>query len=190
MKAVDIPFFKQVILMAINCSNCGKRSSEVKSGAGIEDQGKRIELKIIDPTDLSRDVLKADTCTFKIPELDFELQSGTLGGRFTTLEGLLVNVKESLEGQHPFGSGDAPSLQEDDNKMKTFITKLVEHITNSDDVELTISISGNLVLGDCLVHLPDITNNMLVVLLTDRYYPERPKAREITGVGVADFRKM
>ena len=128
MKAVDIPFFKQVILMSINCSNCGNRSNEVKSGAGIEDKGKRIELLLTDPTDLNRDVLKADTCTLKIPELDFELQSGSLGGRFTTLEGLLVNVKESLEGQNPFGSGDAPSLQQDSNAMKKFIERLNEVI--------------------------------------------------------------
>ena len=28
----DIPYFKQVIIMAVNCPNCGHRSNEVKSG--------------------------------------------------------------------------------------------------------------------------------------------------------------
>ena len=31
-----------------------------------------------------------------------------------------------LEGQNPFGSGDAPSLQQDSNAMKKFIAKLNE----------------------------------------------------------------
>ena len=32
----------------------------------------------------------------EIPAFDFKMQSGTLGGRFTTLEGLLVNIIEQV----------------------------------------------------------------------------------------------
>ena len=56
----DIPFFKQVVIMATVCDVCGKRDNEVKSGAGIEPQGTRITLRLTDPSDLSRDVLKVD----------------------------------------------------------------------------------------------------------------------------------
>ena len=31
-----------------------------------------------------------------IPEIDLELVEGTLGGRFTTVEGLLVQVKDQV----------------------------------------------------------------------------------------------
>ena len=31
-----------------------------------------------------------------IPELDFEMNSGTIGGKFTTIEGLLVSIKEEV----------------------------------------------------------------------------------------------
>jgi zinc finger protein len=46
--------------MAITCDACGLRDSEVKGGAGIEPQGRRITLKLTDPSDLTRDVLKVN----------------------------------------------------------------------------------------------------------------------------------
>ena len=58
MKLVDIPYFKEVVLMATSCDACGFRENEVKGGAGIEPKGTRIKLKLTDAKDLSRDVLK------------------------------------------------------------------------------------------------------------------------------------
>ena len=52
-----IPHFKQVIVMATTCECCGHRSNEVKSGTGISEHGVRIQLKLTDPSDLSRDIL-------------------------------------------------------------------------------------------------------------------------------------
>ena len=60
MKMVDIPFFKEVVLMATTCDACGLRENEVKGGAGIEEKGKKLSLRITDSTDLSRDVLKVN----------------------------------------------------------------------------------------------------------------------------------
>jgi hypothetical protein len=58
MHMLDIPFFKEVIIMAASCDSCGYRTSEVKHGAAISDKGKRITLKVTEPADLSRDILK------------------------------------------------------------------------------------------------------------------------------------
>lgn len=44
--------------MSTSCDRCGYRDSEVKSGAAISAQGKRITLKVEDREDLSRDILK------------------------------------------------------------------------------------------------------------------------------------
>lgn len=44
--------------MATTCDYCGKKTNEVKSGAGISETGTRINLKLTDPSDLSRDILK------------------------------------------------------------------------------------------------------------------------------------
>ena len=93
--------------MATNCDDCGHRTNEVKSGSGINEKGVKITLRITDLIDLSRDVLKSETCSMSIPELDFEVGAGTLGGKFTTLEGLLVAVKDQLTGHNPLMCGDS-----------------------------------------------------------------------------------
>lgn len=54
----EIPHFKQVIIMATNCERCGTRSSEVKSGTGISELATKITLKLTEPSDLCRDILK------------------------------------------------------------------------------------------------------------------------------------
>lgn len=58
MKLVDVPHFKQVVIMATNCDYCGWRTNEVKPGSGICDQGTKISLRLTDPSDLTRDILK------------------------------------------------------------------------------------------------------------------------------------
>jgi len=58
MKMVNIPRFKQVIIMAMACDRCGYKNNEVKPGAGIEEQGVTYTLFIKDSVDLSRDLLK------------------------------------------------------------------------------------------------------------------------------------
>ena len=57
-----------------------------------------------------------------MPELELELQPGTLGGRFNTIEGLLTAVKEQLSGQNPFVTGDSAS----GTKMGEFIENLTK----------------------------------------------------------------
>ncbi|KAI9311912.1 ZPR1 zinc-finger domain-containing protein [Dichotomocladium elegans] len=107
MHVLDIPHFKEVVIMATNCEHCGYKSNEVKAGGPISAQGKRITLNITDPEDLSRDILKSETCGLSIPEIDLELTPGTLGGRFTTVEGLLKQVHDELEERVPFMHGDS-----------------------------------------------------------------------------------
>ena len=41
-------------------------------------------------------VLQSETCLVQIPELDFEADMGTLGGKFTTVEGLLEDFKSQV----------------------------------------------------------------------------------------------
>ncbi|CAK9438795.1 uncharacterized protein LODBEIA_P30190 [Lodderomyces beijingensis] len=99
MKTVNIPHFKDVVLMSTVCDNCGYKSNEVKTGGEIPAQGKKITLKVDDPEDLKRDILKSETCGMNIPELNLDLTPGTLGGRFTTIEGLLTQVLSELNSR-------------------------------------------------------------------------------------------
>ncbi|XP_006833912.1 PREDICTED: zinc finger protein ZPR1 [Chrysochloris asiatica] len=126
MKLVQIPHFKEVIIMATNCENCGHRTNEVKSGGAVEPLGTRITLYVTDSSDMTRDLLKSETCSVEIPELEFELGMAILGGKFTTLEGLLKDIRE-LVTKNPFTLGDSSSpgqaekLQEFSNKLDQII---------------------------------------------------------------------
>lgn len=40
--------------------------------------------------------LQSDTCKIEIPELDCEFGAGGLGGRFTTIEGVLSAIKDQV----------------------------------------------------------------------------------------------
>jgi zinc finger protein len=108
--------------MATNCYACGYRDNEIKSGGAVSEKGRKITLKVGDEEDMSRDMLKvsystppfgrnqadtqSDTAGLEIPEIDLVLQPGTLGGRFTTLEGLLNEIYNELSTK-VFRTGDS-----------------------------------------------------------------------------------
>jgi zinc finger protein len=98
IQLVSIPYFKEVYITAVVCEQCGYRMNDVKTGGEIPDKGQRIWLDVHGPADLRRDILKSETCSLKIPECNVEVQPGTMGGRFTTVEGLLTQVRDDLRG--------------------------------------------------------------------------------------------
>ena len=67
-------------------------------------------------------LLQSETASLTIPEIDLHLQPGTLGGRFTTLEGLLNQVYEELD-EKVFARGDS-AAKGGESKMENFLTKL------------------------------------------------------------------
>ncbi|KAF4622163.1 hypothetical protein D9613_009114 [Agrocybe pediades] len=121
MKKVNIPYFKDILIMSTNCEYCGYRDNEVKSGSAISPQGKRITLKCEDREDLSRDILKSETAGLTIPEIDLVLTHGTLGGRFTTVEGILEQIYEELADK--VFAGDS-SAHNDKARYNDFLTGL------------------------------------------------------------------
>ncbi|KAM3955722.1 zinc finger protein Zpr1 [Aphomia sociella] len=135
MKITDIPHFKQVVIMATICDACGHRTNEVKSGGGIEDKGVRFEVRVASKEDFSRDILKSETCTMQIPELELDVGGRALGGRFTTTEGLLRATAEQL-ADAPGICGDAPS----DNAvgLSRFIDKLTEVLEGKRTVTIVL----------------------------------------------------
>ncbi|GAA0170558.1 hypothetical protein LIER_24789 [Lithospermum erythrorhizon] len=115
MFVTNIPYFQEVIVMASSCDACGYRNSEVKPGGPIPPKGKRIVVRVENIKDLSRDVIKSDTASVIIPEIDLELASGTLGGLVTTVEGLIAQINDNLQRIHRFTFGDS---LDDDTKGK------------------------------------------------------------------------
>ncbi|RVE41391.1 hypothetical protein evm_013960 [Chilo suppressalis] len=109
--------------MATVCDACGHRTNEVKSGGGVEDKGVRFEVRVAGKEDFSRDILKSETCSMEIPELELEVGGRALGGRFTTAEGLLRATATQL-GENPGVIGDAPSMAQ--HSLEQFVGKLNE----------------------------------------------------------------
>lgn len=127
MKTVNIPHFKEVIIMSTVCDNCGYKSNEVKTGGEIPEKGRKVTLKVNDPEDLARDILKGESCGLNIPELNLDLTPGTLGGRFTTIEGLLTQVYEELHSRVFSQTSDS---MDDSTKTRwtTFFARLQDAI--------------------------------------------------------------
>lgn len=137
MKLVQIPHFKEVIIMATNCDSCGHRTNEVKSGGATEEQGTKITLHITDPSDMTRDVLKSETCSVLIPELEFELGMAAVGGKFTTLEGLLKDIKDLIVSKNPFICGDS-GTSDQMQKLQEFGEKIDKIIAGEMDVHVVL----------------------------------------------------
>ncbi|KAI9726778.1 MAG: nucleolar zinc-finger protein [Chrysothrix sp. TS-e1954] len=112
MKMVRVPHFKEVVIMSTVCDSCGYRSNEVKTGGEVPAKGRRITLRVEKKEDLSRDILKAESAVVSCPELSLNVEPGTLGGRFTTVEGLLVQVRHDLKASI-FETNDDGSMQGD-----------------------------------------------------------------------------
>ena len=98
LQMVNVPYFKQVIISAVVCTHCGYRTNDVKSGGEMPEKGQRIWLNVENSMDLRRDILKSETCMLKIPACKVEVVPGTMGGRFTTVEGLLTQIRDDLRG--------------------------------------------------------------------------------------------
>uniref|UniRef100_A0A4W5NH46 Zinc finger protein ZPR1 n=1 Tax=Hucho hucho TaxID=62062 RepID=A0A4W5NH46_9TELE len=153
MKLVQIPHFKEVIIMATNCDDCGHRTNEVKSGGATEELGTKITLHLTDVTDMSRDLLKSETCSILIPELEFELGMAAVGGKFTTLEGLLKDIKDLIVSKNPFTCGDS-STSDRTEKLKLFGEKIDKIMAGEMDVHIVLDDpAGNSYLQN--VYAPD-----------------------------------
>jgi len=141
MCMIQIPYFKELIVMAFSCDHCGAKSREVKTGGSTAEKGKFIELKVNSPDDLRRDCFKSETAVFKIPELELELGLGALGGIYSTVEGVVRKVRENLADNNPFGDSDLSfatkikevmnTLEEYADGKKNFTFVLDDPLSNS-----------------------------------------------------------
>jgi zinc finger protein len=112
---LSIPFFKEIIITAFNCDNCGYRNGEVMVGGETSRYGRKITLHAEDRKDLNREVLKSELSGIEIPELEIKLVPGTLGGKFTTVEGLVNDIYKQLSQENPFADGDSAVSRSSDH---------------------------------------------------------------------------
>jgi len=160
MKSVNIPHFKEVIIMSTVCDHCGYKSNEVKTGGEIPPKGKKITLKVTYPEDLARDILKSETCGLNIPELSLDLTPGTLGGRFTTIEGLLNQVSDELHTRVFTQTSDSMD-EETKTRWVAFFAKLQDAIDGrvGFTIEMVDPLAASYIQN---VYAPDNDPNMTI----------------------------
>lgn len=122
MCTCTIPYFKEIIIMAFTCGACGARSTEVKVGGGISEKATKYTITVNSDDEINRDLFKSETAAIHIPEIGLEVVSGSLGGVYSTVEGLLEKMLGTLRDDNPF-VGDSADLSET-SKFGQFLIKL------------------------------------------------------------------
>ena len=154
----SIPFFREIIILALTCPDCHFRHSSVMSGGKIQERGSRIRLHVSTVDDLNRCIVKSDSATLRVlfpsstssidgndsgPDttgiaeengpLEFEIPATTQQGTVAPLEGILLRAASNLEAQQPerLRLGDLDNFY----RCKVVIEKL-RYSCHSDSVEL------------------------------------------------------
>ncbi|KAF7717561.1 Uncharacterized protein PECH_006600 [Penicillium ucsense] len=148
IKKVSIPYFKDVLIMASSCApedgGCSYKQNEVKVGGEIPEKGRRITLRVENEIDLNRDVLKSGTCALHSEELELYLGASSISSRFTTVEGLLTDMRKQLHGNlYDLGSGGGDSMEKSDKeKWDRFFDRLDQAING--ELKFTITLEDPL----------------------------------------------
>ena len=79
------------------------RNNEVQFTGTFGERGVRytLQLKAGDAEGRSRQVVKSDSATVRVPELDFEIPAATQKGTISTVEGLLSDAASNLRCASP-----------------------------------------------------------------------------------------
>jgi ZPR1 zinc finger protein len=123
----NIPHFQDITILSFVCEHCGFKTNEVKADSGtVSKFGMKWTLHVTDPSDMHRDLIKSKTARVCIPELGFEMVSGSLGGLYTTVEGLLKQIHDRLSKANPLDRGDASTTTQRSN-FKVFLSSIHDY---------------------------------------------------------------
>ncbi|CAB3996121.1 zinc finger ZPR1 [Paramuricea clavata] len=144
--------------MSFECPHCGNKNNEIKSAGPVQSQGHRIELKVT-KKDLDRQIVKTESASVKLPELDFEIPAFSQKGELSTIEGILDRAISSLEQGQPLRKAVDPEQAE---KVGQFVDKLKTY--RSGDNPFTIVLDD--ISGNSFVENPHAPNNDEAMTIT------------------------
>ncbi|KAF3499638.1 hypothetical protein F2Q69_00044309 [Brassica cretica] len=130
-----IPHFRKVLISAFECPHCGERNNEVQFAGKIQPRGccYHLDVPAGDVKIFDRQVVKSESATIRIPELDFEIPPEAQRGSLSTVEGILARAADELsalqEERKPW------TLILDDELANSFISPVTDDI--KDDHQLT-----------------------------------------------------
>ena len=105
-----IPRFRELVIASFYCEHCGERNNEVSFGGEIQEKGCVYELTVTKERDINRQIVKSDSATIYIQELDFEIPAATQKGSINTLEGVLKRAIEELSAFQPVRMIQTPEV--------------------------------------------------------------------------------
>jgi zinc finger protein len=149
MCTCSIPYFKEIIIMAFTCENCLTRSTEVKVGGAMSDKATKYTITCNNIDDMDRDLFKSETAEIEIPEIGVTVVSGSLGGVYSTVEGLIEKMLSTLRDDNPF-VGDSAQ-----NDQKSSFTLFLEKLQDLKDGKIfPFQIIMDDPLSNCFVQNP------------------------------------
>jgi zinc finger protein len=92
-----IPFFKEVMISAFCCDECGLKNSEVSFAGKLEDYGCRYEVNVINDVAFNRMIVKSEFATITVPECGLEMPPATQRGSIKSMEGYFMSTIEGLQ---------------------------------------------------------------------------------------------
>ena len=101
MLPTKVPLFREIIVMSFSCDNCNYRNTEINFGGEIQEKGEIVTLRMSCGDDLNRQIIKSDSCSMTIPQLELEIPPGTQRGSMSTIEGMLKRAAQNLEVMQP-----------------------------------------------------------------------------------------
>lgn len=187
-----VPLFREIIVMTLMCEDCGFRNSEVSFGGAIQDKGLHLTWTVRSTDDLNRQVIKSDSCTLVVKELELEIPSQTQRGTISTLEGVLLRAAENLELQQPerLKLGDVDNF----HRCRKVIHRLRQYAGHAVDEEEDSDDSGESKSDSCFpftVLLDDPAGNSFIENpyapkpdpnLTQEYYERSPSQDMALGL--------
>jgi zinc finger protein len=123
-----VPYFRELLTMAVLCEKCGFNSKEVRASSSIPSKAKVMALAVGSTQDLKRVVYKSESAQLLLPELEIELGLGGASGIYSTVEGLLMMIKSHLTEDVPFLSTEDsdPLFRENLNKKLKELEDCIE----------------------------------------------------------------
>lgn len=120
-----IPFFKDIIIMAFECPNCGWRNNEVQTAGQLADYGIKYVVKIINKRDLDRRVVKTEFAEIQIPSIGFEIPKITQKSKLSTIEGFISCARDDMQKALDEGIYDTV-----DEKIRDGIKQTIQNLTD------------------------------------------------------------
>ena len=128
----EIPYFGEVYIFSMSCSNCQYHKADIESVEQHEPS--RYTLEVSSEEDMKIRIVKASSATVKIPHVTTIEPGEAANGYVTNVEGILNRVKHALE----IAKDAAGEDEEEADKARNLLKKINKVIFGSEKLKIII----------------------------------------------------